>query len=146
MNIQKIKENLLKNKEFKKNFKKLNYYTVDNFISDAISYIKAIKEGRMINCIGHVSSSGMYRTIRFMSCCKHEGIKPARYSYRQYYCLFVCLGYSESRSDRDYFLINGCGMDMIFNTNYCNIHNFERMGFINKKECDYLAQQTPTTI
>lgn len=33
--------------------KKLNHYTVEQFVSDAQRYIKAIREGRMINSIGN---------------------------------------------------------------------------------------------
>lgn len=143
-NIEKIKANLLKDKELNKNIKKLNYYTIEQFISDATRYIKAIKEGRMINSIGSVSSSGMSRTIKFLSCEKSTDKK--QYGYYNFNCLFVCMGYSYANQNRDYFRICGCGMDMIFHTNYSNIHYFERIGLISKKECDYLAKQTPTTI
>jgi hypothetical protein len=60
--------------------------------------------------------------------------------------LFTILGFTKSRSNDFYFSIGGCGMDMIFHTNYTIIHRLHRLGFINKKQCDFLAQQTPTTI
>lgn len=133
--------NIELSKEVKNNIsKKLNYYTEDNFISDAYAYIKAIKEGRMINVIKSVSASGMSRVIKFTSC---EG-KNERYYQRNYNCLFIALGYSEAKKDG--FRINGCGMDMIFHTNYSIIHDLKSMQFISKEECEVLCQMTPNSI
>jgi len=130
------------NKEVIKNIKKLSHYSSEQFEKDARDYISAIREGRMINSIGKVSKSGMSRTIKFLSCEKSE----TRFWYRQYYCLFICLGYKLARNSNDYFSIGGCGMDMIFHTNYSIIHDLKNMGFITKEECEKLYQQTPTTI
>ena len=131
------------NKEINKNMKSLSYYTPEKFIDDANRYLKAIKEGRMINSIGSVSASGMSRTIKFLSCEKHDN--DTRYSYYNYYCLFVALGFKKAKKDH-YFTISGCGMDMIFHTNYEIVHDLKRLGFINDEECRVLSQMTPTTI
>lgn len=126
-------------------FEKSNYFPeeelIKNFISDAKNYIKAIKERRMFCVIHSVSKSGMTRTISFHSCEKSGNKK--QYCYRQYYCFFKALGYSKVR-DSYFFRIHGCGMDMIFHTNYTIIHYLESLGFINKKQCEKLAQMTPT--
>lgn len=62
-----------------------------------------------------------------------------------FFTLFMSLGFSEvNRSG--YFRISGCGVDMIFHTNYTIIHNLRSLGFISKKECSHLAQQTPNII
>lgn len=105
--------------------------------------VKAIKEGRVVCSIGSVSSSGMSRTIKFVVCMKHKD--SYRYSYRNFYAFFSALGYRKS-NNRDYFRISGCGMDMIFHTNYTNIHYMRNLGIITQKQCNYLAQQTPTVI
>ena len=137
-------EKLNENKELQKNISKLNYYTTENFINDAKAYIKAIKDGRMINVIGSVSNSGMSRTMKFTSCEKNT--RQKRYYQRQYTCLFISLGYSEGRNKDGYFSIGGCGMDMVFSTNYNNIHRLQSLGFMSKKECAKLCQMTPNTI
>jgi len=124
--------------------KKLNHYTVEQFVSDAQSYIKAIREGRMINSIGSVSASGMSRTIKFLSCERYKD--EANYNYRQYWAFFTALGHSEARNKNGYFSISGCGMDMVFHTNYSIIHKLKSLSFITEDECRTLAQRTPTTI
>ena len=138
-NIEAIKVNI--SKEI--NFAKLNYYNIDNFISDSKEYISAIREGRMINSIGSVSGSGMSRTIKFLACYKNRTGK--QYYYRNFFAFFKSLDFSPVK-DSDYFRINGCGMDMIFHTNYTIIHRLKRIGFITKKQCERLAQMMPNTI
>jgi hypothetical protein len=115
---------------------------IDGFISDVKRYIKAIKEGRMLCSIPHVSSSGMSRTIKFNECAKGK----THYNYQQFWTLFKTLGYTESRVDNYGFTISGCGMDMVFHTNYSNIHVFGHLGFLNKRQVEYLSQQTPIVL
>jgi hypothetical protein len=132
------------NKEINKNMAQLSYYSAEQFLSDCQKYIKAIREGRMINSIGSVSSSGMSRTVKF-SACEKSAYKKGYYNYYNFYCLFVALGFKKSRKE-DYFNISGCGMDMIFHTNYTIINRLKSLGFINDELCRILAQMTPTTI
>lgn len=142
--LERITNNIANNKEIAKRLSKEKYYSVEQFINDCERYIKAIKSRRMINSIGKVSSSGMSRTIKFLSCERSK--YNAEHNYLNYFALFRTLGYSPENGHSNYFRINGCGMDMIFNTNYNNIHRMHRLGFITKKECDKLAQMPPTTI
>lgn len=107
------------------------------FISDAKTYIDAINKNRMCCIIPHVSNSGMSRIINFHSFEKTN--------YRQYYSLFKSLGYSYNNNHNG-FRVNGCGMDMVFHTNYCNIQDFYNIGLISKKQCSILAQKTPTVL
>ena len=137
-----ILQNIQKEKELSRNIQE-GYWgenKEEQFIADAKAYVKAIKEGRMLCSIPSVSRSGMSRVINFMACVKSE----RRYYYRNFNTLFRALGYREVR--REGFRISGCGMDMVFHTNYSNIHILSRLGFLTKTECDNLAQQTPTTI
>lgn len=127
-----------------KAIEKESYYSVEQLISDGQQYIKAIQDGRMINSIGSVSTSGMSRTIKFLSA--ERNTKTRKYYYRQYWVFFKVLGYSPARNSNDYFSVSGCGMDMIFHTNYSIIHKLTNLGFLSKKQCSILAQQTPTTI
>jgi hypothetical protein len=130
------------NKEIQKRISdKLKYYDSSQFVNDASRYIQAIKENRMINVIKSVSGSGMSRVIKFTSCEKGTN----NYYQSNYNCLFIALGYTEAKN-RDGFTIGGCGMDMIFHTNYTIIHRLGRLGFLNKKQVETLAQRTPNTI
>ena len=129
-------------KELSKAMGKISYYDTERFISDCQDYVAAIKSGRMLCVIGSVSSSGMSRTIKFSSCEKGK----ERSWYRNYNCLFLSLGYTEAKKGWGYFRIGGCGMDMVFHTNYSIIHDLCRFGFITKKECDSYAQMTPVVL
>lgn len=142
--IEKIKENIDSNKEISKRLKNESYYNQDQFINDAKRYIKALKEGRMICSIDKVSASGMSRTIKFLSCEKRSIDKS--YIYLNYFAFFCTLAFSPADKNSHYFRISGCGMDMIFHTNYTIIHTLCDLGFINKEQCRYLAQQTPGVI
>lgn len=139
--IELITKNLTSDKEFTKNLKKLNYYDVERFISDALEYIDAIENQKMLCVIKSVSNSGMSRVIKFNSFVDNAD----RNYYRNYVCLFIALGYTESKN-KDGFRICGCGMDMIFHTNYTIIHRLHRLEFITKEECERLAQQTPVVL
>lgn len=125
------------------NINGIAYYSEDEFLNDARRYIKAIKEGRMICSIGSVAPSGMSRTIKFLECSKHKG--EPRYNYLNFYAFFMVMGF-RSPTDSDYFRIHGCGMDMIFHTNYTIIHRLRTLGFLTNKQCEQLAQKTPTVI
>ncbi len=144
MKTQKIISAINNDRELLKRINKVGYYSVEQFIRDANRYLKAIKNRSVINIIGSVSSSGMSRTIRFLAPEFNKNTKT--YNYCTFYSLFKSLGHTEARNKNGYFSISGCGMDMIFYTNYTIIHKLYRLGFINKKHCDFLAQQTPTTI
>ena len=139
-----ILANIEANKDIQKNIKKLNYFDSEHFFNMAQTYLKAIRESRMVCSIGSVSSSGMSRTMKFTSCEFNAKEKSAY--YYNYYCLFITLGYSEARAKNCYFSISGCGMDMVFNTNYNIIHDLKRLNFITDEECRKLSQMTPTVL
>jgi len=136
--LSKIIGNVVNDKNLKFN---TEYYNHNNFISDAQEYIKAIKNRSMCCIIPHVSKSGMSRIIKLHSLYSNKGL----YNYRNYTCFMQALGYTYAK---DYygFRIGGCGMDMIFATNYDIIHKLHRLGFINKAQCEILAQRTPTVL
>ena len=117
-------------------------YDVENLINDGKDFIEATRRGTLMCVIKSVSASGMSRVMNFNSCEKNKSKKA--YWYRQYWGLFEALGYTESRNGNG-FTIDGCGMNMVFDTHYTIIHTLHRLGFIDRKECDKLAQQTPTT-
>jgi hypothetical protein len=123
----------------KKSSIKLDHYYGNNkeesFLNCAKDYISAIRQQRMICIIKSVSKSGMSRVLNFHSFQKTY--------VRNYYSLFIAVGYKKVDNG---FRISGCGMDMIFHTNYTIIHKLHRLGLINKKECDQLAQMTPINL
>jgi len=133
--------------EVEKNIaKKLKYYSYEQFEKDVIKYIEAIQEGRVVCVIHSVAKSGMSRVMSFHSCEENnytEGDK--QFHYRQWNCLSIALGHTESKC-RNGFRIGGCGMDMVFATNYNIIHDLHRLGFITKEVCNVLAQKTPTVL
>lgn len=127
-----------KQETIQKNVSKLcKEYGTEQFIKQANSYIKAIKENRMFCIIKSVSSSGMSRKIAFYSTERNKN------THTNYILLFNKLGYKESRNNYGYFIVNGCGMDMIFHTHNSIIKDLNRLGFISKKQCEILVQQTP---
>jgi len=125
----------------KKQISKMQYYTEEDFLRDASAYIEAIKNGSMLCIIHSVAKSGMSRTLKLHSCANNG----ERYNYRQYINLFEALGYKE-KGNTGAFTVNGCGMDMVFHTNYSIIHTFYNMDLITKEECSHLAQQTPVNL
>jgi len=139
-----ITNNIAANKELTKGINKVTYYSVEQFISDAERYTRAIKENRVICNIGSVSRSGMSRTIKFVECGKptNEG---ERFNYYNFYAFMSALGFTR-RKDSDYFTISGCGMDMIFHTNYTIIHRLSRLGFLTPDECAKVCQMTPPVL
>lgn len=134
-------ETITLSNDVKKLIAKNTYYSEEQFISDAKQYIEAIKEGRVIVNIVSVSKSGMSRKLKVLAYQKNDNNDKGY--YRQFNSMFEALGYKF----KDYaFTVNGCGMDMIFHTNYTTMHAFKRMGIITDKDCDNLSQQTPTNI
>lgn len=112
---------------------------IDCFIDHASRYIKAIKERRVICNIASVSRSGMSRTMKFVECAKNH--RRNEHNYLNFMVFFRMVGHNPDRNG--YFRVNGCGMDMVFATNYNIIHKLHRLGFISKKQCNSLAQNTP---
>lgn len=141
MNTQKVIKAIKENKQIIKKIDSNKYYTIEHFISDAKQYIKATKERRMICIIKSVSNTGMSRNLKFLSA---EGKKGSFY-HRQYVNLFIALGYKEVQNTGT-FKIVGCGMDMVFATNYNIIFDLKRLGFINDIQCKLLAQITPNNL
>ena len=131
---ERITKKIEANKELMKRINELSYFEVDTFIDHVQEYIHAIKKRSMFCVIDSVSSSGMSRNIHFHSWTSNY--------YRNYYSLFVVLGFTKVNNSNA-FRISGCGMDMIFHTNYTNMHNFKSMGFISDKQCESLCQMTP---
>lgn len=138
-------ENIILSNEVKKVITKNEYYSEDNFIKDAQNWIKAIKEGRIICSVVSVSSSGMTRQLKFLSCESSNYKDDEKYYFRQYNTMLQSLGFRYNKN-KYCISVSGCGMDMIFHTNYTIIHQLKRMGFINDVECSTLSQMTPTNM
>jgi hypothetical protein len=137
---QRILENIANDKEIQKRMPK--HMDNESFYDNAARYISAIKQTRMMCNIESVSNSGMSRNIRFF---EMDGSNKTGYRVYNFYAFFLALGYTKV-NDRDTFRISGCGMDMIFHTNYTIIHMLQSLGFITEKECALLAQKTPHVI
>ena len=140
-NLSNIENNIAKNLKLS-NVQKYGSSEIDQFTESAKRYIKAIKQGRVICNIESVSSSGMSRNLKFMEC---NGTIKKGFYFANFFKLFKDLGYTNAKNSNA-FRVSGCGMDMVFHTNYTIMHQLENLGFITKKECSILAQKTPTVI
>lgn len=131
------------NAKYKTLVKKLavNRLSIDEFINSGYRYINATRDGRLLCIIYNESASGMSRTMGFFECSKGSDNK---YRYMNFWSLFKALGYKDAKNNG--FVIKGCGMNMVFATHYDIIHNLFNLGFIDKTECDLLAQMTPTNL
>jgi len=129
----------VKKSELEKAIEKVGHYSLDQFEKTAIQYTNAIQEGRMFCVIESVSKSGMSRNLKFISSEKSD----TRFWFSNYFAFFKALGFTPVK-DGSAFRIGGCGMDMVFHTNYSICHKLESLGYITKEACDKLAQQTPT--
>lgn len=145
MEINQVIEKIMEDKELRKNILTKGS-GVQSFIEDAQDYILAIKERRMLCVIHSVSSSGMSRTLSFYSCesNKYKSADGEGYHYRNYRSLFKSLGYSEAKNGG--FTIRGCGMDMVFHTNYSICSTLRHVGLLTAEEFGKLSQSTPTVL
>ena len=134
--LERIKTRIEADKDIMRRIRKY-YNSVDGLISDIQTYINAVKSGRISYDVITVSKSGMSRTIRITSC---EKSGRGRHYYRQYCCMLGVLGETVVSGYRDTIRVHGCGMNMLFSTNYNLMHTFCRLGFISKKQCKELAQ------
>ena len=135
-----ILNNVNSNKELQKNFKKLHSFTSEEFVQNAERYIKACKENRMFCVIHSVSKSGMSRKLSFNEA---NFNKDGRGYFLNFTALFTALGFSD-RNKNGEFTVNGCGMDMVFHTNYSIIHSLYNLGMMTNEECEILSQNTTT--
>ena len=69
--------------------------------------------------------------------------EDGRGGFLNFTALFIALGYSDRNRD-GVFIVNGCGMDMVFHTNYSIIHRLYNLGMLTNEECEILVQNTPT--
>lgn len=137
--IERITKNIESNKELMRSLKRIDL-SIERFISDAQTYITAVKERRISYTVDTVSRSGMSRTIIITSCEKSVYNGKRSFFYRQYNAMLEAMGYSVIRGYRDSIRVGGCGMNMLFATNYNIIWTLHRLGFISRKSCDVLAQ------
>lgn len=143
-NQEKLISNIKANKKLLKNIEKSFYGNdlngkIQMFINNANRYIKATEQKRVFCIIYKVSASGMSRNLAFF-----EHVFDSKYKQGHIYnfhSLFKSLGHTEAKEG---FRINGCGMNMVFHTNYTIIHELNRLGF--NMNCASLAQNTPTTL
>ena len=112
------------------------YYSKEGFIKDCQTYIKALKSGRLQYRVTSISSSGMSRDILISS---FEGSMAKGY-YRNYTSMLEALGFNFASKYASEIRVKGCGMNMLFATNYNIIHTFKNIGLINSKPCQILAQ------
>ena len=139
--IERIQANIRANKDLIKRIENERYYSIEALILDAKEYISDVKSGAMYCVIKSVSSSGMSRTMNFGSNRKGLG---GRYRNRQYNYFLRMMG--ETYTKDGYIRVNGCGMDMVFATNYNIIRELHRLGFVGIRERDELAQMTPIVL
>ena len=110
----------------------------------AEAYINASRTGSLCCVVKSVSKSGLSRKLLFFSVDRISEGNCAPYYYGYFLEL---LGYKASRNYCDSCItVNGCGMDMVFHTNYRVINMLCDFGFITEAERDTLRQKTPHTL
>ena len=130
-------QNITLSKDIEKRLSKEEYYTKEMLLDDIQDYIKALKEGRLQYLVMSVSQSGMNRNILIQSC--EQNKSNNNFYFRQYSRMFEMLNY---KLDKNYNVkVSGCGMNMLFATNYYLIHTFKSMNIILKDEADVLSQK-----
>lgn len=130
-------QNITLSKEIEKRLSKEEYYTKEMLLSDIQTYIKALKEGRVQYLVISVSSNGMNRNILVQSCEQNKNTN--NFYFRQFSRMFEMLGY---KLNKDYNIkVSGCGMNMLFATNYNLIRTFKNMNIISSAEAEILAQK-----
>ena len=124
-------------KEIQKKIDNREYYNTELFIKDCKQYIKAVESGRILYRVTHVSQSGMSRNISITS---YEGTMSKGY-YSSYYYMLEMLGFKFANKHSNDIKVSGCGMDMLFATNYDIINELFHMGFMSMAKCNTLAQR-----
>ena len=134
--IEKVVEAIKKNREIMKRLNKEEYYTPEMLAGDMLTYVKALKDGRVRYSVISVSRSGMSRQIEIISC---EKSADYGYWFRQYGRMLEMLGYRVNRDNL--VVVSGCGMSMTFHVNYSLMHTFCRLGLVSKAVCGKLSQK-----
>ena len=130
-------QNITLSKETEKRLSKEEYYSKELLLRDIELYINALKEGRLQYLVIKVSPNGMNRNILIQSC--EQSKNTNNFYFRQYTRMFEMLNY---KLDKDYNVrVSGCGMNMLFATNYYLIHTFKHMNIISAAEAKILAQK-----
>ena len=110
------------------------YYSEESFVKDCKTYIKAVQAGRALFRVTHVSTSGMSRNISITS---FEG-KMSKGYFRQYASMLEVMGFN--LTNRFEVKVSGCGMDMVWNTNYNIVNMIKSYGIITKKTSAIVSQ------
>jgi len=111
---------------------------IKEFVDTAKRYIKAVEERRLVATIGKVAPSGLSRTIKFVEVQKNVGTL-------NFYVFFKTLGFEQVKNS-NYFRVHGCGMDMIFDTNYKIVMRLKNCNIIKEKTANKLINKSLTTI
>ena len=90
-----------------------NYLNSENGKANAMRFISALTERRLLCVVKKVSSSGTSRQIFFGEMCFNNGFAHlCQFNY-----FLGCLGF-RYKNDSGLVSVSGCGMDMIFHTLY----------------------------
>ena len=99
---------------------------------EAAASLKGLKGCRIIASVKSVSRDGMNRSIKF-ACIKNNGLYYLTYN--------ICKLLDEKITSDDCIRVNGCGMDMIFDTiTRINrkIATLDGLKYDFKNECNYI--------
>jgi len=139
---ERIQKKITEKKNLQRFLAREKYATAEGLAHDCLRYASACRDGRLLCNIESVSASGMSRVLAFYEVAKldqplNDGRKFCLLNFHQ---LFRALGYTRSG---DGFRVSGCGMDMVFATNYEIIHSLAALGAVSDAEAKKLAQITP---
>ena len=116
------------------------YDHIEDFMKTAVQYIQGVRQRRVISCVHSVAPSGMSRkaSLKMLIKCSSEN------SFNMLYLnAFAQLVTGDKRDKDGNIILTGCGFDVVWDLNYRIINSLCYLGFISKKECAVLAQQSP---
>ena len=106
--------------------KRAEYLKSEEGQRNAKRFIKALKEGRIVCGVKHVSKSGMSRIISVCEVAKPKGCK--RFYMYQFNWFIKQMGWTYA-DDWSAIRVGGCGMDMIFHLLYSVCSSLKYHGF-----------------
>jgi len=139
---EKIFINIKNNKSLIRKIDSNNFYSIDYFYDDCINYIQDTKKEKILSiCTNYNKSSGSSKRKIFTQ-------KKGKNNY--YHIVYYSRLYnyiSGLRINRDLeLMLPFMNMNVVFAIHYNLIHSLFRLGFINKKQCEVLAQKQPRDI
>jgi len=121
----------------KKKIDSMSYYSMEQFKHDYKAYVNAVRSGRILYDVIHVTPSGQHRDIKIRS---YEGTMR-KGGYRNYILMLEALDFTLTTSPEMAIRVYGLGMNMLSVVNDNIFRDLFLMGFVTRKTFDELSQK-----